>query len=190
MRELPDLKQLTDEAKDALITVLWEELKKLQPGDPKKPKKTAKNSSVPPAQGFKPNLKSEQKEGKRTASLERTGGGRPSHKNPDQFVKAELIHCDACGEVIPKRLQPLLQRYDKIDLPPIKPVVIRVERYGCVCSGCGSSQIAAVPTGLEPGSPFSRRIQGLVRALRYGHGISYRRLAQMLGDIFELDRQW
>ena len=64
MKELPDLKQLTDEAKDALIVVLWEELEKLQQGHPKKPKKTANNSSVPPAQGFKPNLKSEQKAGK------------------------------------------------------------------------------------------------------------------------------
>ena len=62
MKELPDLKQLTDEAKDALIVMLWEELEKLQKGHLKKPKKTAKNSRVPPAQGFKPNLKSEQKE--------------------------------------------------------------------------------------------------------------------------------
>jgi hypothetical protein len=30
MTELPDLKQLTDEAKDALIVVLWEELPKLR----------------------------------------------------------------------------------------------------------------------------------------------------------------
>ena len=185
MKELPDLKQLTDEAKDALIVVLWEELQKMQQGQTKKPKKTAKNSSVPPSQGFKPNLKSEQKEGKRTASLGRTGGGRPLHENPDHFVKAELTNCDACGELIPTNLQQLLQRYDKIELPPIKPVV--TERYGCVCSGCGSSQIAAVPTGLEPGTPFSRRIQALVTALRYGQGISYRRLAQVLGDIFELD---
>ena len=187
MNALPNLKQFTDEAKDALIVVLWEELQKLQQGQTKKPKKTAKNSSVPPAQGFKPNLKLEQKEGKRTASLGRTGGGRPLHEHPDHVVKAELTHCDACGELIPTRLQQLLQRYDKIDLPPIKPVVTRVERYGCVCSGCGSSQIATVPSALAPGTPFSGRIQALVTSLRYGHGISYRRMAQMLGDIFELD---
>ena len=96
-------------------------------------------------------------------------GGRPLHETPDHFVKAKLTHCEACGDVIPKRLQQLLQRYDKIDSPPITPVVTRVERYGCVCSGCGSSQLAAVPTALAPGSPFSRRIQGLVTALRYGH---------------------
>jgi transposase len=30
MKKLPDLKQLSDEAKDALIVALWEELQKLQ----------------------------------------------------------------------------------------------------------------------------------------------------------------
>jgi transposase len=30
MKELPDLKQLSGEAKDALIVLLWEELQKLQ----------------------------------------------------------------------------------------------------------------------------------------------------------------
>ena len=59
MKELRDLKQLTEEAKDALIVVLWEELQKIQQGQTKKPKKTAKNSSIPPSQGFKPNFKSE-----------------------------------------------------------------------------------------------------------------------------------
>ena len=49
MKALPDLKQLTDEAKDTLIVVLWEELQKLEQGQPKKPKKTAKNLSVSPA---------------------------------------------------------------------------------------------------------------------------------------------
>ncbi len=31
MTELPDLKQLTDEAKDALIVALWEELQRVHP---------------------------------------------------------------------------------------------------------------------------------------------------------------
>jgi len=71
MKELPDLKQLTEEAKDALIVLLWEEIQKLQQGQQKKPKKTATNSSVPPAQGFKPEIKIDKKEGKRIASLGR-----------------------------------------------------------------------------------------------------------------------
>jgi transposase len=59
MKDFPDLKQLTDEAKDALIVTLWEELQKLRQ---KKPKKTSKNSSLPPAKGFKAEVKSDEKE--------------------------------------------------------------------------------------------------------------------------------
>ncbi len=44
MKELPNLKDLTDEATEALIMKLWEELQKLQKQLEKKPKKTAKNS--------------------------------------------------------------------------------------------------------------------------------------------------
>ena len=50
MKELPNLKELTDEAKEALIVKLREELQKQLE---KKPKKTSKNSSLPPAKGFK-----------------------------------------------------------------------------------------------------------------------------------------
>jgi hypothetical protein len=50
MTELSDLTQLTDEAKDALILALGEELQKLQN---KKPKKTSKNSSLPPPKASK-----------------------------------------------------------------------------------------------------------------------------------------
>ena len=76
MTELPDLKQLTGEAKDALILGLWEALQKLRK---KQPKKTSKNSSLPPAKGFKAEVKSEEKESgqKRAGSLGREGGDRP-----------------------------------------------------------------------------------------------------------------
>jgi transposase len=54
MTELPDLKQLTPEAKDALILWLWEEILRLRKAVEKRPKKTSKNSSLPPSKGFKP----------------------------------------------------------------------------------------------------------------------------------------
>jgi transposase len=56
MTELPDLKQLTSEAKDALIESRWEEIQKLRKAAEKRPKKTSKNSSLPPSQGFKPSV--------------------------------------------------------------------------------------------------------------------------------------
>jgi transposase len=141
MTELPDLKQLAEEAKDALIVALWEELQKLRQ---KKPKKTSKNSSLPPAKGFKPSVKVDDQEtqGKRETSVGREGGGRPLSENPDQTIKAIVKSCQSCGTEIEESLQNLLQRYDKIDIPPIHPIVTRAEQYGCCCPGCGQQQIA------------------------------------------------
>ena len=185
MTELPDLKQLTDEAKDALILALWEELQKLQQ---KRPKKTSKNSSLPPAKGFKAEVKSEEQGSgqQRAGSLGRAGGGRPLSDNPAQIIESTVKTCQDCGTEITRSEQQLMERYDKIDLPPIVPIVTRVERYGCRCPQCGVPQLAAVPAGLEPGSPFGNRIAALVTTMRYSHGISYGRMHQMLGEVFGL----
>ena len=186
MTELPDLKQLTEEAKDALILTLWEELQKLQQ---KRPKKTSKNSSLPPAKGFKAEVKQEEKSSgqQRVGSLGRAGGGRSLSANPDQIIETSVKTCQDCGTEIAKSEQQLMERYDKIDLPPIVPIVTRVERYGCRCPGCGVVQLAAVPVGLEPGSPFGNRIAAFVTTMRYSHGISYVRMQQMLGEVFGLE---
>ena len=185
MAELPDLKQLTDEAKDALIIELWKELQQLRK---KQPKKTSKNSSLPPAKGFKAQTasKEQQPQGKRAGSLGRAGGGRPLSQNPDQIIKASVKSCQACGKEIAESDQQLLQRYDKIDIPPILPIVTRVERYGCSCPHCGQLQMASVPVGMEPGSPFGERIAALATTMRYSHGISYGRMSQMLCELFSL----
>ena len=188
MKELPDIKQLDTEAKDALIVALWEEVQKLRQLV-KKPKKTSKNSSLPPAKGFKAQVKSKDKasEVKRAGSIGREGGGRPLSEHPDQIITAKINSCQGCGTNLSSSLQQLIQRYEKIDIPPIKPVVTRVERYGCTCPECGQQQLAPVPVGMEPGSPFGPRIAALVTTMRYGHGISYSRMQQMLGEVFGLE---
>ena len=189
MKELPDIKQLDAEAKDALIVALWEEVQKLRLQLVKKPKKTSKNSSLPPAKGFKAQVKSKDKasEIKRAGSIGREGGGRPLSENPDQIITAKINSCQGCGTNLSSSLQQLIQRYEKIDIPPIKPVVTRVERYSCTCPECGQQQLAPVPVGMEPGSPFGPRIAALVTTMRYGHGISYCRMNKMLGEVFGLE---
>jgi len=184
-----DIKQLDAEAKDALIVALWEEVQKLRLQLVKKPKKTSKNSSLPPAKGFKAQVKSKDKasEIKRAGSIGREGGGRPLSENPDQIITAKINSCQGCGTNLSSSLQQLIQRYEKIDIPPIKPVVTRVERYSCTCPECGQQQLAPVPVGMEPGSPFGPRIAALVTTMRYGHGISYCRMNKMLGEVFGLE---
>jgi transposase len=184
-KQLPDLKQMSEADKDALIVLLWETLQKTST---KPPRKTSKNSSLPPAQGFKAAVKDgkSQDKVKRKGSIGRAGGGRQLSEHPDQFIKAELKSCITCGREIPFSMQQLLQRYDKVELPPIRPVVTRVERYGCTCTDCGTHQLAAVPVGMEPGSPFGNGVAAVVTTLRYGHMVSYSRMTSLLGEMFGL----
>ena len=77
-------------------------------------------------------------------------------------------------------------RYDKIDLPVVRPVVTRVERYAGHCPCCGGVTLAPVPVGLEDGSPFSTSIVALAIYLRFTHAISYRRLTQLFQQLYAL----
>lgn len=191
MEKLPDLSHLSDEAKDALIMALWEEIQRLRQRLDvlEKPAKTSENSSIPPSKGFKANKKpSKRKKGgeRRAASVGRVGGGRPLHPKPNETVVAQLSRCPACSATMSRAQQRLHSRYDRIELPEIVPVVTRVERYQGTCKACQTTSIAPVPKHLAAGSPFGASIESLVSYLRYGHAISYERLHQVLGEVFNL----
>ncbi len=194
MEKLPDLKQLSNEAKEALIVELWQEIQKLsaalatyEPKPGSSPTKTSKNSSTPPSQGFKPNIKPSKIQGiKRQRSLGRVGGGRELHPHPDQTIIAQVKNCPQCGEKVTAATQKLQSVYEKIELPPIRPIITRIERYGGQCACCQTEYVAPVPLGMEPGSPFGSSIQSLVTYLRYTHAISYERLSSIFGEVFGL----
>lgn len=191
MTELPDLSSLSNEAKDALIVALWEEIQRLRQRleELEKPKKTSENSSIPPSKGFKANKKpSKHKKGgeRRAASIGRAGGGRQLHPHPNETVIAHLECCPDCSIAIPQSEQRLHSRYDRIELPEIEPIVTRVERYQGECKCCHTTFVAPVPEHLAPGSPFGKSIESLATYLRYGHAISYERLHQLLGELFNL----
>ena len=196
MKKLPDLKQLSDEGKDALIVELWQEIQKLRAAlatDASKPDsspaKTSSNSSTPPSKGFKPNIKrlpSKIESVKRQKSIGRAGGGRHLHPEPDQIIVAQIKSCPQCSETVSVAAQKLQFVYDKIELPPIRPIVTRIERYGGRCACCQTEYLAPVPLGMEPGSPFGSSIQSLVTYLRYTHAIGYERLSGILAEVFGL----
>ena len=85
-------------------------------------------------------------------------------EHPDQTVISKAWRCQHCHAGLAEADQTLDARYDKIDLPKVKPVVTRVERYAGRCRCCGGTTLAAVPGGLESGTPFS----GLARLIQPG----------------------
>ena len=94
--------------------------------------------------------------------------------------------CPHCEAALEQEEQHLKARYDKIEIPPVRPFVTRVEQYGGTCPHCGGCYVAPIPVGLEPGTPFGRSIETLATYLRYSHAISYERLSALFGEVFGL----
>lgn len=189
MKELPKLESLSHEEKDALIKGLWQKVQELQSRveklEKKPVKKTAKNSSIPPSKGFKEN-QSEEKKTEKKRKERHQKGGRELSQNPDQIVIAEAKACPHCGTEVNRAKQKLTGIYERIELPIVKPIVIRVERYGGTCECCQQKYEAPVPVELEPGSPFGNSVASIMSYLRYSHGISYERLSQLMEEIYGL----
>lgn len=196
MTPLPDLDSLSPAELKALVlqlvtrvvelertvSELREEIARL-----KEPPKTPGNSSVPSSKGQKASRPARpDRTGPRRGSLGRKGGGRALASDPDQVVIARAAACIHCHAALGDADQILHGRYDKIELPPVRPVVTRVERYAGHCRCCGAVTLAPVPEGMEAGSPFGPGLLAAALYLRFVHAISYRRLHRLFGDLFGL----
>lgn len=193
MTQLPPLGSLSHAEKDALILALWAQVQALTARVAElearlgNPPKTPDNSSLPPSKGQKPNQSEKPpRTGPRKGSLGRKGGGLPLSANPDTTITAKARACAHCHAALDEIDQVLHGRYDKIDLPPVQPVVTRVERYAGHCRCCGGLTLAPVPEGQEEGSPYSGGIVALAIYLRITHAISYQRLSRMFLHLYTL----
>ena len=160
MPQLLNLDHLSNAEKDTLIRSLYQRLEAAErriadlEARLDGPGKTPDNSSLPPSKGQKPNKPQRaERAGPRQGNLGRQGGGRPlalflTKRSPRgtparAHWRAALCEAD----------QVLHGRYDKIDLPLVRPVVTRVERYAGHCRCCGGVTLAPVVLpGFAPAS--------------------------------------
>ena len=196
----PDLTQLSDVQKDALIQALLAQLAaaqqtiaelKARDGELEaqlakltRPPKTPGNSSKPPSQGQKQGRG--KPEGDRPQRKSRPGVGRTLHPNPDRVVETTLRRCPQCQAAFPQQQQTPQQVYERIELPPIKPDVTQVRLFGGRCACCNERVVAAAPAGLERGPTFGRSVAALVVYLHYAHAIGMERLARLMAEVFGL----
>jgi transposase len=172
MKELPKLDHLSHEEKNVLIRKLWDKVQELE-AKQEKAEKTSKNSSKPPSQGFRENKGKEEKREKKGAKRHKQGG-RELDPNPDQILVAHAKVCPHCETEVSQEEQKLTGRYDRIELPPVKIMVTRVERYGGTCPCCHQKYEAPVPIGLEPGSPFGDSIAIMLVPSKFVLGLNTR----------------
>lgn len=147
------------------------------------PPKTPGNSSLPPSKGQKSN-RPERAKGRRKG---RPGVARALAETPDQVRDVFAERCDGCGRRVTPNDQPNVHAYDHIDLPPIEPIVTRINLHSGACSCCGKRVAAKAPLDMPVGSPFGPGITALVVYMHTRHMVSFSRLREMLKGLIGLD---
>jgi len=193
--EPPDLKLLDSAAKDALILALIERVNDLSAENAKlkerlarleaklgEPPKTPSNSSLPPSRGRKGSGEASSK----PKGKPHKGASRALHPDPTRTLDVRASECPRCGGDVSGVEQSALERYDRIELPEIKPDVTRVVLHGGVCPCCSARFKAQPPQGLAPGSPFGPNLRAFAIYLRVAHAVSFERLARLLSDLVGL----
>jgi len=148
-----------------------------------RPDKNSSNSSKPP---------STDKKEKRENS--RPGGAKLGHEphnrrladKPDEFRDHAPEVCGRCGGAFAADGErELIGEYDEIEIPPVKPYVIRHRRFACRCARCGVTAKAPAPVAATS-TPFGPRIHALAIYLKGFQALSYERLRGLFGDAFGL----
>jgi transposase len=191
----PDLKCLDSAAKDALILALIERINVLIAENAElkervakleaklgQPPKTPDNSSLPPSRG----QKGSDEASSRPKGKPHQGSHRELHPNPTRTLDVRARECPHCAADVSEVMQSGLERYDRIELPEIKPDVTRVVLHGGTCPCCARRFKARPPEGLEPGSPFGPNLRAFVLYLRFTHAIAFERLARLMSDLVGL----
>jgi len=147
------------------------------------PPKTSSNSSVPPSSDRKGNS---QNTGKKKGAKYGHAGRSRVRVEPDVLIECRLEVCVDCGADLRDVEQKVVGKSQVVEIPPVQPVIIEAQRYGCTCPKCGREQSADYPDGMESERVFGCRLTSLVTYLHEMHHISYTRLQAVLRILFGL----
>jgi transposase len=148
-----------------------------------RPEKTSRTSSKPPSTDHK-----EQRE------RSKPGGAKPGHEGhsrvvsdtPDEVVEHRPGRCSCCSAVLAADLPAeTVSTHERIELPPVKPVIIQHRRLAVHCLACGMRVVAPVPDAAR-GTPFGSRLHAVATYLKTFQALSYERLQAALSDLFGL----
>ncbi len=126
---------LTHAQKDALIFALCDAIRDLTArvealeAAAGKPKKTSKNSSLPPSTDFKANSKEKDKEAGKKGRPKRKGVSRKLHRSPDETRNFLVESCPCYHSLLTQEDQKPYRIYDRIEII-LKTHVTRVRVHG------------------------------------------------------------
>jgi transposase len=152
-------------------------------------KKDSNNSSMPPSK--------DENRPPRTSSLREKGnrkaGGQPGHEGktlemtdtPDEIIEHRACFCPECGKDVSDQPFELFGKRQVIDIPTIKQVVTEHRVYRCKCI-CGKVVESDFPIGVDSPVKYGKSIESFIGYLSVRQYLPFKRLQEMLNDIFSV----
>ena len=150
-------------------------------------RKDSNNSSMPPSK--------DENRPPRTSSLREKGnrkaGGQPGHEGktlemtetPDEIIEHRACFCPECGKDVSNQSFEFFGKRQVINIPTIKQVVTEHRVYRCKCT-CGKVVESDFPVGVDSPVRYGKSIETLIGYLSIRQYPPFKRLQEMLNDIF------
>ena len=152
-------------------------------------RKDSNNSSLPPSK--------DENRPPRTSSLrersDRKVGGQPGHegktlemtKKPDEIIEHRACFCPECGKDLINQPFELSGKRQVIDIPMIKQIVTEHRVYRCTCT-CGKLIESEFPAGIDCPVRYGKNIETLIGYLNVRQYLPFKRLQELLHDLFAI----
>lgn len=152
-------------------------------------RKDSNNSSVPPSK--------DENRPPRTSSLReksnRKVGGQSGHegktlemtKNPDEIIEHRACFCPECGKTLDSQPFEVFGKRQVIDIPTIKQIVTEHRVYRCRCT-CGKMVESEFPVEVDCPVRYGKNIETLIGYLNVRQYLPFKRLQEMLHDLFAI----
>ena len=156
------------------------------------PKKDSHNSHIPPSKQVLSSGKIQRTKSLREQSG-KSSGGQPGHpgvslefsREADKVENYVPNYCPECGEDLSTKAALLLEKRWSIDIPPVTPEIILHQIQGKQCS-CGCMVKAQAPAWVKGFVSYGSNLKALVSYLNTEQHIPYKRLCEILRDVFAL----
>ena len=190
--QVSDLTHLT---KDELISIILQLVSRVEELENKieqlQHPKNSNNSSVPPS-------KDENRAKRKTSSLRessgKSAGGQKGHQgktlqmtsSPDEVVEHIPQYCTCCGKDLSDVKPELIERRQRVEIPPIKPIYVEHQIYQCKCD-CGHLTTEKFPDGVTLGISYGESIESLAGYFSARQFVPFKRMGELFKNVFSLN---
>jgi transposase len=104
---------------------------------------------------------------------------------PDEVIEHRVCFCPECGNDLSSQRFELYGKRQVIDIPTIKQIITEHQVYRCMCA-CGKMVESEFPDGVDCPVRYGKNIETLIGYLNVRQYLPFKRLQEMLHDLFAI----